>query len=107
MAIMYGIFKNFNGKVQIHNRVYEQRIYNYRSSLLETSTDLGFYNERAKFIKTNGDLDIKKILVKFQEFMKYEYSEKRKDFLEADGRLLFLAFISLIINGTGFAFKEV
>ena len=39
--------------------------------------------------------------------MKHEYSEKREKFLEADGRLLFLAFISPIINGIGFAFKEV
>lgn len=39
--------------------------------------------------------------------MKHEYSEKREAFLEADGRLIFLAFISPIINGTGFAFKEV
>lgn len=39
--------------------------------------------------------------------MKHEYSEKREAFLEADGRLLFLAFISPVINGTGFAFKEV
>ena len=107
IAIMYGIFKDSNGKVKINNRIYEQRIYNYMSSLIETSTDLGFYNERAKFINTNGDLDIKKILIKFQEFMKHEYSEKREAFLEADGRLLFLAFISPIINGTGFAFKEV
>ncbi len=39
--------------------------------------------------------------------MKHEYSEKREAFLEADGRLLFLAFISPIINGTGFDLKEV
>ncbi len=39
--------------------------------------------------------------------MRHEYSEKREAFLEADGRLLFLAFISPIVNGTGFAFKEV
>lgn len=72
MAIMYGIFKNSNGKVKIHNRIYEQRIYNYMSSLIETSTDLGFYNERTKFININGDLDVEKILIKFQEFMKHE-----------------------------------
>ena len=107
MAIMYGIFKNNKGKVSIHNRIYEQRIYNYMSSLIETSTDVGSYNESAKFIKPNGDLDIEKILIKFQEFMKHEYSEKREEFLEADGRLVFLAFISPVINGTGFAFKEV
>jgi Predicted AAA-ATPase. len=107
MAIMYGIFKSSNGKVKIHNKIYEQRIYNYMSSLIETASNLGFYNERQKFINTNGDLDIKKILIKFQAFMKHEYSEKRENFLEADGRLVFLAFISPIINGTGFAFKEV
>jgi hypothetical protein len=107
MAIMYGIFKNNNGKVNIHNRIYEQRIYNYMSSLIETSTEVGAYNQSAKFIKANGDLDIEKILIKFQEFLKHEYSEKREEFLEADGRLVFLAFISPVINGTGFAFKEV
>jgi Predicted AAA-ATPase. len=107
LAIIHGIFKNNDGKVKIHNRIYEQRIYNYMSSLIETSTDVGYYNESAKFIKANGDLDIEKILIKFQEFMKHEYSKKREEFLEADGRLLFLAFISPIINGVGFAFKEV
>ncbi|MVX66540.1 AAA family ATPase [Clostridium chromiireducens] len=107
IAIMYGIFKNNAGKVKIHNRIYEQRIYNYMSSLIETASNLGFYNERAKFINANGDLNIKKILIKFKEFMKHEYSERREAFLEDDGRLVFLAFISPIINGTGFAFKEV
>lgn len=29
MGVTYGIFKNSNGKVKIHNRIYEQRIYNY------------------------------------------------------------------------------
>ncbi len=39
--------------------------------------------------------------------MKHEYSRKREAFLEEDGRLVFLAFLSPIINGSGFAFKEV
>ncbi len=107
MGITYGIFKNKQGELKIHNRIYEQRIYNYMSSIIETSTDVSFYNEKSNFIKEDGNLDIKKILIKFQKFMKHEYSEKREAFLEADGRLLFLAFISPIINGTGFAFKEV
>ncbi len=33
-------------------------------------------------------------------------TQKRETFLEADGRLIFLAFLSPIINGIGFAFKE-
>lgn len=64
-------------------------------------------NESISYVKTDaiGSLDIKKILIKFQEFMKHEYSEKRNAFMENDGRLIFLAFLSPIINGTGFAFK--
>ncbi|OAA83193.1 AAA-like domain-containing protein [Clostridium ljungdahlii] len=107
MGMLYGIFKNEDNNLEINNRIYEQLIYDYMSSLIETSTDVGFYNEKSNFIKADGNLDVKEILLKFQQFIKHEYSEKRKSFLEADGRLLFLAFISPIINGTGFAFKEV
>ena len=107
IGITYGIFKNENGKLKIQNRIYEQRIYDFLSSLIETNTNVSFYNEKSNFIKADGTLDIKKVLTKFQYFMKHEYSEKREAFLEEDGRLLFLAFLSPIINGTGFAFKEV
>ena len=37
---LYGILKNDNGLIKIHNRIYEQRIYNYLSSKLETSVDM-------------------------------------------------------------------
>ncbi|EJO5347115.1 AAA family ATPase [Clostridium botulinum] len=107
MGIIYGIFKNLNGKIKIHNKMYEQRIYNYMTSLIETKMNLGFYNERETYLNVDRTLNIKKILVKFQEFMKHEYSQKREVFLEEDGRLVFLAFLSPIINGSGFAFKEV
>ncbi|AJA47861.1 hypothetical protein CPAST_c17910 [Clostridium pasteurianum DSM 525 = ATCC 6013] len=107
LGVIYGIFKDEQGKLKLHNRIYEQKIYDYMSSLIETSTNLSFYNERSEFIKKDGSLDIAKVLLKFQNFMKHEYSHKRESFLEEDGRLLFLAFLSPIINGTGFAFKEV
>jgi hypothetical protein len=107
LGVIYGFFKSQGGKLKIQNRIYEQRIYDYMSSLIETSTKLSFNNERSKFLTADGNLDIKKLLIKFQEFMKHEFSEKREAFLEDDGRLLFLAFLSPIINGTGFAFKEV
>ncbi|MFD3157904.1 AAA-like domain-containing protein [Haloimpatiens sp. FM7330] len=107
MGIMYGILKEKNGKVKVNNRIYEQRIYNYMSSILETTTDVLSYNQSGNYIKDNGDLDINRIFLKFQEFMKHEYSDKREAFLEEDGRLLFLAFLSPIINGVGFVFKEV
>lgn len=103
----YGIFSRQNGKLKIHNRIYEQRIYNYMGSKIEMSTDMGSYNFRDNFLKTEGRLDFEKVLLKFQEFMKKEYSKKDEAFIERNGRLLFLAFLKPIINGQGFDFKEV
>ena len=107
LGIMYGIFKNNNGKLEINNRVYDQLIYNYISSKIQTTVDFKSSNDYVNYVNEEGNLNVEKILIKFQDFMKHEYSEKREEFLEADGRLLFLAFISPIINGKGFAFKEV
>lgn len=104
---LYGIFENKEGLLKIHNRIYEQRIYNYMISRIETDVDPGFYNFKDNFLKTDGSLDFKEVLRKFQQFVKEQYSDKDQLFLERHGRLLFLAFIKPIINGRGFDFKEV
>lgn len=107
MGLTYGIFKSNTSALKIHNRIYEQRIYNYMSSKMETSLTTGGYNFRGQFILPGNRLDFKKVLLKFQEFMAEQYSKKDKDFLERNGRLIFLAFVKPIINGNGFDFKEV
>ncbi len=104
---MYGIFKNETGKVKIHNRVYEQIIYHYMASKLEIAGKAKFNGFTARYLDETGSLDIKKVFLKFQDFMKENYSPKDRDFLERNGRLLFLAFIRPILNGRGFDFKEV
>ena len=38
--------------------------------------------------------------------MKENYSEKDNNFIEREGRLLFLAYLKPMLNGKGFAFKE-
>jgi hypothetical protein len=38
--------------------------------------------------------------------MRDEYSRKDRDFLEKNGRLIFLAFLKPILNGHGHTFKE-
>lgn len=103
----YGILKDERGKTKIHNRLYEQRIYNYMVSKLETSGMAKFKSITANFLDERGGLDIKRIFLKFQDFMKENYSRKDEGFLERNGRLLFLAFIRPILNGRGFDFKEV
>jgi len=49
---------------------------------------------------------MEKVLLNFQAFMKSRYSEKDRDFLEREGRLVFLAFLRPILNGKGHDFIE-
>ncbi|MGE5340152.1 MAG: AAA-like domain-containing protein [Candidatus Omnitrophota bacterium] len=106
-GIIYGVFRNENGRVKVHNRVYEQLIYDFMASGIETSQTMGSYNFRGHFLEKNDVLNMKEVLLRFQTFLKEQYSEKDQDFLERNGRLLFLAFLKPIINGKGFDFKEV
>ena len=106
LGVMFGYFKNDNNTVVISNRIFSQVLYNYFSSLLEDNNTMKKYNFKADFIEGNG-LNIEKVLLRFQQFMKEEYSSKDKSFLETNGRMLFLSFITPIINGVGYAFKEV
>ena len=104
-GVLYGIFKN-NGRLKIHNRIYEQLIYDYMiSKVLTTIQPNKLYGEH--FQLADNALDMKLILLKFQQFMKEQYSTKNKDFLEQHGRVLFLAFLSPILNGQGYSFREV
>ena len=107
-AHIYGILKEENGLVKVSNRIFEQRIYNYFISKLENNIDnITPYNFRDNFINIDGSLDMDKILIKFQQFIKEQYSDKDSRFIEREGRMLFLAFIKPIINGIGFDFREV
>lgn len=104
-GILYGIFKR-NGKIRIHNRIYEQLIYDYMASKVEVNLQVDDYNFENQFYLPNNQLDVEKILIKFQQFMREQYSEKDQAFLEREWRLIFLAFIKPIINGNGHDFKE-
>ncbi|AGK98522.1 AAA family ATPase [Clostridium pasteurianum] len=106
LGIVFGYFKNLDGRVKISNRIFEQMLYNYFSSKLENKTDMSNYNFRENFI-INNKLDFKNIVLRFQQFMKEQYSSIDSKFIVREGRLLFLAFIKPIINGVGSDFKEV
>jgi hypothetical protein len=105
-ALQHGIVGNSPDGLVVHNRIYREVIANYmtvktiveRKSLnIETS---------AAYLLDNNALDMRKVLLKFQELMKIEYSKKDDSFIERNGRLIFLAFLKPIINGKGYAFKE-
>ena len=104
LGVFYGIFVNRNG-LAIHNRIYSQVLLDYmsvnflNSQISKSDIGAGYKNE-------DGSLNMKAVLLGFQTFMKKEYSKRDRDFLERNGRLVFLAFIKPIINGSGFDFKE-
>lgn len=106
LGVTFGYFINVDGRVRIGNGIFEQVLYNYYSSKLENKIDMSSYNFKENFITKLG-LNFEKILLKFQQFMKEQYSALDSKFIEREGRLLFLAFIKPIINGVGFDFKEV
>jgi len=110
LGVMHGIFKTSGPYVRIHNRIYEELIYNYMATdfrikeLLKTRA--GAYTFEEYYLNEDGSLEFEKVLLKFQEFMKKEYSKRDEAFLERNGRLIFLAFLKPIINGKGYDFKE-
>ena len=103
---LYGIFSDDEGHCKIHNRIFEQRIYNYMmlKQMRKRRYDLPSHYSYNYF--NGNDLNLKAVLLKFQQFMKENHSDKDEKFVEREGRLLFLSFLKPIINGKGFDFKE-
>jgi hypothetical protein len=113
LGVIHGIFARAeSGELMIHNRIYreiigEMMISEWRTgNLMEKKNQLEGFNGFEQYRLPNNALDIHRLLVNFQEFMRQNYSNKDRDFLERDGRLIFLAFLKPIINGVGHDFKE-
>lgn len=103
---MYGIFKNKNGKLRIDNIVFETLLYNHMIVAKIIESTIRYKGSRTNFIDEKNILNMEKVLEKFQIFMKSEYRDKDSNFIEREGRLLFLSFLKPIINGEGFYFVE-
>ncbi len=105
IGVQYGIFTNRNG-LAIHNRIYLEVITNKMSFRMQRENQVLLNRYLGVFALPGNRLDVPRALLKFQELMKAEYSGKDRDFLEREGRLVFLAFLKPILNGHGYAFKE-
>ena len=104
-AFLLGFIKDKSGICAIRNRIFEQRFYNHFLSkqartkgLLEIEEDPGIFSKKG--------LNLELVLQKFQQFIKENYTTQDTQFLEREGRLLFLSFLRPILNGKGFDFKE-
>ncbi len=104
---VYGIFDKDERFCKIHNRIFEQKIYLHFLATMIRLREYNNINDLADvYSSPYGTLDMPKILRKFQEFMKENYSQRDANFIEREGRLIFLSFLKPIINGRGFDFKE-
>lgn len=107
LGITYGFFKNGENRLTISNKIFEEILYNYMVSKSITSIkSMSDYNFKNNFITEDNGLNVNQICERFQSYMKEKYSNVDRDFIEREGRLIFMAFIAPIINGVGFAFKE-
>ena len=103
IAVMFGFVKNNDGTVEIANRLFETRLYNYFLLGMEDRQDEMFTaacEDRNQFIK-QGNLDMELVLRKFAEHFESIYGKNTAEFDEEEGRRRFLLYLRPIINGTG------
>ncbi|MBB6713225.1 AAA family ATPase [Clostridium gasigenes] len=106
LGVMFGYLSKNDNNTIVSNKIIRERIYNYLVSKTDSKV-MSSYNFKDNFITEDHGLDMEKILLRFQQFMKENYSLRDTEFLERHGVLLFLSFIKPIINGVGFDYKEV
>ena len=113
-AVFYGLVGcSAEGKIIIHNKIFEECLTDYYVEKMETSTGTQIINipPKSAYLKPDGRLNFENILLKFQEAIKANFYnnklDKSEEFLEADLRMQFMMFLKPLLNGYGHCFKEV
>ena len=108
MLLMFGFIKVENAAVQIANRLFEVRLYNYFLTLPDVQNgDMYRFALLGKnqFVQ-NGKLDMRRILEKFVSHFDDVYGDQSERFIEEDGRRYFMLYLKPIINGVGNYYVE-
>ncbi|UYZ37989.1 AAA family ATPase [Clostridium beijerinckii] len=85
---MFGyLIKDKNNNIAVSNQIFKEVIYNYMISKADTIT-MSRYNFKDNFIMEDNNLNMEHVLLRFQQFMKENYSTKDKEFLERQGVLV-------------------
>ena len=105
MGNMFSYIQNRNGRVAIHNLVFEEALYLYYTVDYSIRNSARLSSFATNYIM-NGKLIMEHVATRFRDLMREEYRGSTVPFLEREGRLLFLTFLKPIINGTGFYYVE-
>ena len=105
MGNMFSYIRNKNGHVVIHNLIFEEALFLYFTLdyTIKNSTKLSPF--QLNYVR-NGQLNMEHVITRFADLMHQEYRKSDEDFLERQGRLVFLSFLKPIINGSGFYYVE-
>lgn len=104
---MFGFIIDKEGEVAVANRIFETQLYNYFivEALKQNDRQRELIPEKSQFIE-NGVLDMDKVMHKFFEYYTSLIDRDDADFVENQGRKLFLMFLRPIINGVGNYYVE-
>ena len=105
MGNMFSYIRNNNGRVVIHNLVFEEALFLYFTIDYAIKNHQKLSPFQLNYVQS-GHLNMEHVVTRFRDLMYEEYREITEPFLEREGRLLFLTFLKPIINGTGFYYVE-
>ena len=105
MGNMFSYIRNKDGRVVIHNLIFEEALFLYFTLdyAIKNSSKLSPF--QLNYVR-NGHLNMEHVITRFADLMHQEYRKNDTEFLEHQGRLIFLSFLKPIINGTGFYYVE-
>ncbi|MDR0713735.1 MAG: PD-(D/E)XK nuclease domain-containing protein, partial [Bacteroidales bacterium] len=104
LCLDLGLVTIENGTPQIANPMYREVI----AREMTYSTQLAIPEPAWQWQKTNGELDMDRLLLEFQKFWRRHADiwEEKTDYTEAFPHLLLMAFLQRVINGGGHIDRE-
>jgi len=102
LGVQFGYFKQDGSNLAISNRIFETYLYDRYFMQEKFKNDLTKKGdlERSIFF-SNGQLDMDCVVERFKAHYDFLYSGQNWNFVEENGRFLFLTFLKPIINGAG------
>lgn len=105
MGNMFSYIRNKNGRVVIHNLIFEEALFLYFTIDYSIKNSMKLSPFQLNYVR-NGRLNMEHAITRFADLMHQEYRKNDEAFLERQGRLVFLSFLKPIINGVGFYYVE-
>ena len=104
LANAFGYIKKMNGssKIAVSNRIFEIRMTHYFAAKDENVQGKRSHGLIYQDVIKDGKFDMAVCLTKFAKYYREIYSEIDNKLLERHGRLLFLSFLTPLLNGQGF-----